>query len=422
MPGVPVASPVVPSSCTSGLVLAPFRGLRYDPSRVSSLAAVLSPPYDVVDDEEARALGRADRHNIVRLILPNPDDCGPEGPYEHAAQTMRGWIADRVLRQDPEPAVYVLEQEAPGLRQLGIVGALELRAPRDGIVLPHEEVMPGPVEDRLALLRATEANLEPIFLVYDGGGATTSLVDALAKDEAPALSTTTAPGITHRLWALTDPERLTAIAEDLRPRHALIADGHHRYTASLRYQSERRDRLGPGPWDFTLGLLVDNALTPPQLTSIARVVPGLTFDDALRNVGPQVTATTASSLADALHRLGSEDGNVSMLLAGGNTQVALLSIVDPADDRYQPTEFLHQVLLPKRWHVADPDTQVKYMHDVDAAVALAEESGGVAIAFRPPSVQQVLQVVRTGATMPRKSTSFGPKPPDGLVLRTLATP
>ncbi|CAM5726105.1 hypothetical protein SALBM311S_07985 [Streptomyces alboniger] len=31
-----------------GLELTPFRGLRYDPDRVGNLAAVTSPPYNVV--------------------------------------------------------------------------------------------------------------------------------------------------------------------------------------------------------------------------------------------------------------------------------------------------------------------------------------------------------------------------------------
>jgi uncharacterized protein (DUF1015 family) len=420
MPGVRASSPVESSSRTGGLVVAPFRALRYDPARVSGLAAVLSPPYDVIDEEEANALARADPHNIVRLILPSWDDCGPEGPYEHAGRTMRSWIGEGVLRRDPEPALYVLEQQAAGVRQRGLVGALDLRAPNEQIVLPHEEVMPGPVEDRLALLRATEANLEPIFLVYDGGGIAMSIVEATASGTPPVLSATTDDGDNHRLWALTDPEQLAAIAADLRPRQALIADGHHRYAASLRYQAERRQQHGPGPWDFSLSLLVDTASTPPHLTSIARVVPGLAFPDALRSAEPFVRATPAATLAEALHLFETHDGDFPMLLAGGGTQLALLSIVDPAHAQSSPVEFLHEVLFPQHWHVADPNTQVLYVHDVDVAVKLAEESKGVAIMLRPPSIEQVLQVARTGTTMPRKSTSFGPKPRDGLVLRTLA--
>ena len=167
MPGVPSAASTTArgEEDSNGLVVSPFRALRYDPARVSSLAAVTSPPYDVVEESEARTLESADPHNIIRLILPREDDCGPEGPYEHAAQTLRAWIADGTLRRDADPAIYVLEQvqEQDGRRLRGILGALTLSRPEWRVILPHEDVMPDPVEDRLALLTATRANLEPIF-------------------------------------------------------------------------------------------------------------------------------------------------------------------------------------------------------------------------------------------------------------------
>ncbi len=433
MPGVPSSTPVRSASADDGLVLAPFRGLRYDPSRVSSLAAVTSPPYDVLDDDDARRLAIADPHNIVRLILPRRENCGPEGPYERAAQTLRAWIADGTLRRDREPAIYVLEQAAPGVQQWGLLGALELRPASDRVVLPHEDVMPGPVEDRLRLLRATEANLEPIFLVYDGrGGDTAALTTHLMSNEAPVISTTTADGITHRVWQLADRERLEAVSADLRPRQALIADGHHRYATYLRFQAERHRRVGPGPWDRGLSLLVDSSSAPPHLTSIARVVPGLSFSDAVRQLGPLARATTTAPPAgdtaletthagvdDVVRRLmnpGNDDG--SLLLVGSEAELAMVSILDSAWGNSAAAEFLHRVLLP-RWHVVDPDTEVIYMHDIDAAIQLAKESGGVAMIPRPPTVSHVLQVARSGRTMPRKSTSFGPKPRDGLVLRSL---
>ena len=50
-------------------VLAPFRGLHYDPARVGDLGTVISPPYDVLDAETVRDLENGNRRNIVRLIL-----------------------------------------------------------------------------------------------------------------------------------------------------------------------------------------------------------------------------------------------------------------------------------------------------------------------------------------------------------------
>ena len=73
-------------------------------------------------------------------------------------------------------------------------------------MLPHEDVMPGPVADRLELMRATQANLEPILLVYEGGGETVGVIDATAAQPA-LVETVTEDGIRHRLWALTTPPR-----------------------------------------------------------------------------------------------------------------------------------------------------------------------------------------------------------------------
>ncbi|HEY9350091.1 MAG TPA: DUF1015 domain-containing protein [Acidothermales bacterium] len=482
----------------NGLIVSPFRALRYDPARVSSLAAVTSPPYDVVEESEARTLESADPHNIIRLILPREDDCGPEGPYEHAAQTLRAWIADGTLRRDPDPAIYVLEQvqEQDGRRLRGILGALTLSGPEWRVILPHEDVMPDPVEDRLALLTATRANLEPIFLVYDGGGGdTATIVDSVVASVTPVLTTTTTDGVTHRLWTITDANHLATIADDLRPRQALIADGHHRYTAYLRYQQDRRRRDGPGPWDRALALLVDTAQTPPDLSSITRVVPGLSFEQALRDVGPQVEVSLLHEPGDVLARLlhrnmrnqdmssqdmSSQDmssdvtrsatpapADAAMAIVDGDRRVALLTIVDPEYQDVSAAEFLTAVLLAQRWRdrsdgdadgrdthtktdhtdtddtntddtddtdiddgtdasddTGTPDTvggdrDVRYVHDVDTAIRLAAETGGVAIVLRPPTVEQVVAVAQSGRTMPRKSTAFGPKPRDGLVMRTL---
>ncbi|MBH0245540.1 DUF1015 family protein, partial [Streptomyces cavourensis] len=92
-----------------GLRLIPFRGLRYVPERVGSLAAVTSPPYDVVVRPDGlHHLESADPHNIVRLILPQADTAGER--HRQAARTLERWLAEGVIAPDPEPALYVYEQ------------------------------------------------------------------------------------------------------------------------------------------------------------------------------------------------------------------------------------------------------------------------------------------------------------------------
>ena len=159
----------LPSDSGSGLVLAPFRGIRYARDRVSGIANVTSPPYDVINGGILDQLRAADPHNVVRLILPGED----AGASKAAASLLREWLSAGVLIRDRMAALYIYEQCLPGqdgssCLQRGIIGLVRLGSPESAGILPHEGVMPGLVAGRRELMAATQANLEPIFLIYDG--------------------------------------------------------------------------------------------------------------------------------------------------------------------------------------------------------------------------------------------------------------
>ncbi|MEV7525998.1 DUF1015 domain-containing protein [Streptomyces sp. NPDC091371] len=413
-----------------GLRLIPFHGLRYVPERVGSLAAVTSPPYDVVvRPDGVDHLESADPHNIVRLILPQAGT--PAARNEQAARTLHHWLAEGILSADPEPALYVYEQRRAGLLQRGIIGALALSTAEEGIVLPHEDVMPDVVTDRAGLMRATAANLEPLLLTYRGDdpAAGAAAVVERAATRAPLLSTTTEDGFQHRLWAITDPAELATVTADLSHRQALIADGHHRWATYLRLQEEHGS---PTAWDFGLVLLVDTARYPLQVRAIHRMLRRLPLADALaaltgrfrvrRVDGPLPLALEA--LADAAER-----GNAFLLTGDGafhlvtDPDLALLERTvrhdRPEAWRRLDATVLHATLLDALWHVPDTPDQIAYIHDAAATVEQAERHGGTAVLLHPVREEVVRDLARQGVTMPRKSTSFGPKPATGLVLRGL---
>lgn len=263
-----------------GLRLFPFRGLRYVPERVGSLAAVTSPPYDVVVRPDGlHHLESADPHNIVRLILPQADTARDR--HRQAAATLDRWLAEGVIAPDPDPVLYVYEQRNDEILQRGLIGALALSPAAEGIVLPHEDVMDDVVADRAELMRTTGAHLEPLLLTYRGetgapAGAAAVIERTVLRE--PLLATTTEDGFRHRLWAVTDPSERSEIASDLARHQALIADGHHRWATYLRLQ---REQTAPGPWDRGLVLLVDTARHPLQVRAIHRLLRGLPVSRAL---------------------------------------------------------------------------------------------------------------------------------------------
>jgi len=456
----------LPPDADSGLVLEPFRGVRYAHVRADGLANVTSPPYDVIGPGTLERLLAASPYNIVRLILPTldpatsgisgarpdgiPERGDPRAGGEIAAARLRGWLADGVLATDDKPALYVYEQRGPSFVQRGLIGLVGVAS---AAIHPHEDVMPGPVAGRRELMAITRSNLEPILLVYNGeagagghGGsagtpgvwasAVTRLVGLTADEQAPLACAVTDDGVSHRLWALTDPAEHAAIAADLASRTALIADGHHRYAAygELR-EMIRAHGLGDGPWDFGLAFLVDADAYPLSLGPIHRVIPRLDPATAARLAARAFTVTSLGDcgverLPDALRRLAEAGRDETAFLLAGADGFALISRPDTgelaaampvdASERWRALDasVMQELLLARLWSIKDNDRDVLISHNAEEAVRLAAQTGGTAVLCNPMGLAAVIDLAAHGERVPRKSTSFGPKPRTGLVLRT----
>ncbi|MGI8667150.1 MAG: DUF1015 family protein [Jatrophihabitans sp.] len=411
-----------------GLSLAPFRAIRPAASG-TDLGLTLSPPYDVISAGERATLVAASSTNTVRLILPEQDEAelGGGDPYRGARVLLERWLADATLAVDADQALFVYEMCTPdGASTRGLLGAVELRDPADGVILPHENTMAGPVSDRLALMSATEANLEPIYLVYDGGGAASELVASVSQRQ-PLSHAVTPDGISHRLWAVTDPAEQARVADDLAGRRALIADGHHRYAT---YRQLQADHAGEsGPWDRGLTLLVDTSSYGPQVHPIHRVI-ALGWDDVLARTRGSARVSEPIPLTDVEQALADVPG-FAIALARGDQAVV---VSEPAPELVElglgedaatalgrlDITILHRVVVERIWGLTDDVDSVGYAHDVDEALRAAATGDRTAVLVRATPVAAVAAVAAAGQRMPRKSTLFTPKPASGVVIRRFA--
>jgi uncharacterized protein (DUF1015 family) len=393
--------------------LSPFRGLRFDPAVVGDLGTVISPPYDVLDADTVRDLEAANRRNIVRLILSRRF----ERPYLAVRARLLKWRDKGYLRADAEPALYLYEYTADHATVRGLIGLVGLREESERVVLPHEDVMPAPVDDRTVLMRTTETNLEPILLVHEGSDRLRGLIaDAAATD--PVADFVALDGSRHRLWAVTDPSTLVAVAGELAPTQALIADGHHRYAAYLRLQAELRDAGAPeatSPWDHGLALLVDQRDHPLRVGPIHRSVSALTMSDVFdvsADRGERCHGFPDREAAFAAQAGAEDDAHAAFVVSDGRAWAVLTT------PRTSPVDaaVLHEVLLPA-WGVAEE--QMGYHHSLDQALSTTARQPGIVVAVLPPTVAQVMATAAAGVRMPRKSTSFAPKPRMGVVMRDL---
>jgi uncharacterized protein (DUF1015 family) len=391
----------------------PFRGLRFDPETVGDLATVISPPYDVLDAETVRNLENANRRNIVRLILSRQF----ERPYLAVRDRLAKWRDRGYLRPDELPALYVYEYTAEQTTVRGVIGLVALRHESEHVILPHEDVMAGPVEDRSVLMRTTGTNLEPILLVHRGTPSMRELV-AGAVEDPPVADFVALDGSAHRLWALTDPGCHEQVAAEVSRTQALIADGHHRYAAYLRLQQEMRPPGAPedsSPWDFGLALLVDEEDHTLRVGPIHRSVAALTLSD-VREIaeerGESLEVQPDRETALACLSGGQPDSAARFVVSDGQEWAVITVERTHAVD----AAVLHETLLPA-W--GSDEDQIGYHHSLDQALHASSRQPGLVVAVRPPTIAEVMATAARGVRMPRKTTSFSPKPRMGVVMRDL---
>lgn len=378
----------------------PFRSLVYDPAVAGPLDRVTAPPYDVISEALLREL-QTEPSNIVRVDLAKDAGSG-EDRYQAAGELLRRWTAEGVLRRE-EPAFHAYEMRTGSNGRLrsvrGVFAAMELES-WGGNVLPHEETMPGPVEDRLSLLRAARTHLSAVYGTV--AGPCPALADLLDRTmrEPPAGETVDEQGVRHRRWRIEEDQPVGAWLED---EALLIADGHHRYTTALAYRDEMRATAGPGPWDRLLTFIVDAGSEELTVAPFHRVQ----LSGAPPTVGAPVT-----SLADALAACSDDETVVGLIVQkDGDVEIRVVSLKgEPPAVRA-----LHAELIP-----ALPPGALRYTPDAEEAAAAVRSGSATAAYLLPPTTpDRVREVVQRGERLPQKSTYFWPKPLTGMVLMPL---
>jgi uncharacterized protein (DUF1015 family) len=395
----------------------PFTGLLYDPA-AGSLDSVTAPPYDVISPMDRDRLYAASDYNVVRLILgrDEPGDDGSANKYTRAAASLRAWRGQGILRPTPEPCGYPYELTfhwaGRQQRVRGLIAEVDLE-PWGGSIVPHERTMPGPMEDRLSLIRACRANLSAVYVVSPDPvpGLSGFLDDATAG--APGRETSDEAGTTHRVWAHPLPASVQA---SLAGGQVMIADGHHRYTVALAYRQEMRDRHGPGPWDAMMMFIVDAGTEDPPVLPIHRTIapdPSTSpTPPPPEPPAPGRDAIRVRDLAEILATVHDDDMTVGVVSRDDGEivhRIATLSGTPPA------VFALHERVLD---HL-DP-SRLAFVPDAAAAERAVATGEAVAAYLLPPTrVDRVWSVVRSQRRLPQKSTYFWPKPRTGMVMRPM---
>lgn len=426
-------------------IIRPFSAVRYATrAGHTDLSARLAPPYDILDLDGKQALLGRDPCNFVEIDLPHvpPKAAGPAEAYEGAARTLARWMADGTMVRDERPAIYVYHQlyrqgGADYVRRM-FFARLRLEPFGQGSVFPHERTFGGPKEDRLALTKATKANLSPIFGLYqDVRNEVSGRLEGALPGEP--LATGRLDEVENRLWAVTDAAVIEAVAELMRSKPIYIADGHHRYGTGLLYRDWLAGQRGPLPEEHAANyvLCVFCAMEDPGLLILPthRVLAGVGLPAGLLKGDAQLEVhalktTNADEAIRALAEYGPQAVGWYDSTAGSIAAVRPRSrdILDTLEPEHSPAwrrlglallhaYVLERVVRPKVCNGQEP--AIQYIKSAPEAVRAAQSTKGTAFLLQPTTMEEMRAVCGAGDLMPQKSTYFYPKLASGLVINPL---
>jgi uncharacterized protein (DUF1015 family) len=429
-------------------IVSPFRGIHFDLSRVPDPSQVVSPPYDVISPEEQTGLHQRHPRNIVWIDfgLEKEGDGPTVNKYTRASDFFRQWQSEGTLVRDIVPSLYYYEQEfsLPGRGvhvRKGFLGALRLSDFGEGMVFPHEKTHSRPKEDRLSLMRATEANMSPIFGLYSDPRDEVAKVLQGGLPARPDFSATDDLGVKHRVWRVTDSASLQAAVGKMSDKQVFIADGHHRYETALAFRDEMREKHGvreDAAYEHVLMFLCnmdDEGIVILPAHRGIHSVPGFSEEEFAARVRALVPMETRRGRPEDAMKAVAEAGTGGKAIAWstGHGRFHVVSFPEPERfaekhlARFPPAlrtldvVLLHGFLFEKMLGIS-PDAVtagqfVRYYKET-RKIASELERGELQAAFflNPVTVDEFRGVSLSGHVLPQKATFFYPKILTGLLI------
>jgi uncharacterized protein (DUF1015 family) len=408
----------------------PFRGVRPPRELVTD---VVSRPYDVLNSEEARAEASGNEKSLYHIIKPeidfepNTDEHDPR-VYDRAVANFKAFQQKGWLVQDADEHYYIYAQTMNGHTQYGFVVAACVDDYMQERIKKHELTRRDKEEDRMKHVRATNANIEPVFFAFHDNAELQKIIDDVTAT-TPEYDFTTSDGFGHHFWVINDKATIKRITELFAAIPALyIADGHHRTAAAALVGNEKAksnpNHKGTEEYNYFLAVAFPAShLTIIDYNRVVRDLNGLSADEFLNALTKDFIVEdkgTDEYRPAALH-------NFSLYIAGHWYSLT------PREGRYDDADPIggldvtisSDLILRDILGITDlrSDKRIDFVGGIRGLGELKRrvDSGEMkmALALYPVSMEQLMLIADTGNIMPPKTTWFEPKLRSGLVIHKL---
>ena len=207
----------------------PFRGVR----PLDEMAArIIAPPYDVLSEDEARAIAGPNPNSFLHVTRPEVDlpkgsDAHAPAAHAKARENLDAFMEQGWMVQDEAPCFYLYKQTWNGRTQTGLMAACSVAEYDNGQIKRHELTRPDKEQDRVENMDALDAQPGLVFLAYRDNSAVVKEAIKLAGAITPAWTVTTDDAVEHSLIVVDVPHLVESLQQAFSLVDALyIADGH----------------------------------------------------------------------------------------------------------------------------------------------------------------------------------------------------
>jgi uncharacterized protein (DUF1015 family) len=427
--------------------VSPFKGLTYNPKKIKKLDDVMSPPYDIISEEMQLKLYNKHPENFVRLILGtiNNDDNEENNRYTRAKTLFNKWINESVLISSDKPAIFPYKIQYKVKNQLrtmnGFFVLLKID-PEYKYVKAHERTLSKPKADRLNLMRACKANLEPIQLLYiDEDDSIGNSIDKSINE--PLISVKGYDGFNHKLWRLEDHNIISTIQKELNDKILFIADGHHRYQTAINYANEVKEKIGntneraafnyrmvilANIFDKGLSILPTHRLIKKDGIEVDKILQKLKEFFLIKEIMIHQQDNIKSICKRIKDDLETKDKHKFAMYLKNKYYLLTLkneSFMDKFAKDHSKTwrtldvSILHMIILDNIMGINQENLEdyVKYTRVDEEAIKFVNQGKfDLSFLMNATKIEELKAIAEAGEHMPQKSTYFLPKMLSGLVM------
>ena len=432
----------------------PFKAFRFDEAVVGDVGSCIAPPYDVISDAQQEQLYKKSKHNIVRIIKgkTTASDNGENNQYTRAADYLNNWIEQGALKQDTAETIYAYVQDfelaGTSYERFSFIALAKLEE-FGKTVRPHEQILDGPMLDRLNLKRATTAGFGLVLMLYEDEQRIADKIIKQAVTTESLIDFIDEQNVRHRLFTITVKEDIEQISKMMNDKSCIIADGHHRYTTALTYYKESGNTTAEYQMlafanIFQKGLIV---LATHRLVGnlenfrYEKLITELKENFELTELqfnSPQTKLDAKQKMFAQMKAEHNNDKNAFGIYCSNNAfHVAVLKdkhmmspLVPDMSSAWRELDvsILHKLILEQLLGIDEErlakGENLQYIKDTPNAIdqSISQVDAGrkqVAFFMNPIKMQQLQKVTDAGERMPQKSTYFYPKVYTGLTIQKL---